>query len=304
MNIEGTTVTADPRKGIITLRKSDDGLMHLIWKERNSGGVEDDLIVFEGDASMTRLEQCQDGYAMLLEFTQTGRKLFFYSQEPRKKGLGWDDTTKEKELLDRANGILTGGSAPAPATAGPGAGALGMTHTELMAMLAGGAVPAAPSEAAPAAAVPSATADSQSGTQPTAPAAGGFDVSAALGAVGGAAAAPTAPAGGAAAPFSADSISSILGNIGTAPAQPAAGAAPGAFSADAISSILGNIGAAGQQQPLSLGDVLRPENAVGAVDSAMDASLREHLPPGGNVAETTAESLTTPQVAQVCALAA
>jgi len=227
MNLQGTTVTADPRKGIITLRKSDDGLMHLLWKERNSGGVEDDLIVFEGDASMRRLEQCQDGYAMLLEFTQTGRKLFFYSQEPRKKGLDWDDTTKEKELLERANGILTGGSAPA--------------------------------------------------------------------------AAPAAPAGGAAAPFSADAISSILGNIGTAPAQPAAGAPPGAFSADAISSILGNIGAAGQQQPLSLTEVLRPENAVGAVDSTMDAALREHLPPGGNVPETTAESLTTPQVAQASA---
>ena len=52
--------------------------------------------VFEGDATMRHVEECDDGFAMLLEFSQTARKLFFYSQEPRKKGTSWDDTTKEK----------------------------------------------------------------------------------------------------------------------------------------------------------------------------------------------------------------
>ena len=117
MNLEGTTVTADTRKGLLILRKSEDGLMHLIWKDRTANSVVDDLIVFEGDASIRHLEACKDGYAMLLEFSQTARKLFFYSQEPRKKGLGWgaEDTEAEKELLDKTNAILTGGPAAAGA---------------------------------------------------------------------------------------------------------------------------------------------------------------------------------------------
>ena len=105
LNLQNTTVTADPRKGLLVLRKSEDGLMHLIWKDRNASTAEDDLIVFEGDATIRRLDECKDGFAMLLEFSQTARKLFFYSQEPRKKDLGWADAAdvkKETELLDKA----------------------------------------------------------------------------------------------------------------------------------------------------------------------------------------------------------
>ena len=72
----GTTVTADPRKGLLLLQKSDDDLMHLIWKDRSSNTVEDDLIIFQGDATLKHLPQCKTGYAMLLEFT-TGRKSLF-----------------------------------------------------------------------------------------------------------------------------------------------------------------------------------------------------------------------------------
>ena len=50
--LAGTTVTSDARKGLLVLRKSDDGLMHLIWQDRTTGTVEDDLIVFPGDASL------------------------------------------------------------------------------------------------------------------------------------------------------------------------------------------------------------------------------------------------------------
>ena len=78
--LAGTTVTADPRKGILSLKKSEDGLMHLIWKDRTTNAVEEDLIVFPGDATLRHLDVCKDGYVMLLEFTQTKRKLFFWSQ--------------------------------------------------------------------------------------------------------------------------------------------------------------------------------------------------------------------------------
>mmetsp|Transcript_22591 Transcript_22591/g.74504 ORF Transcript_22591/g.74504 Transcript_22591/m.74504 type:complete len:263 (+) Transcript_22591:112-900(+) len=144
----GTTVTADPRKGLLLLQKSDDDLMHLIWKDRSSNTVEDDLIIFQGDATLKHLPQCKTGYAMLLEFT-TGRKSLFWSQEPRKKGTDWEDIAKESELMNKANGILNGSQPPAAA---PSVGFGGMTHSELLAMLSGGAAPAA---AQPAAAEPS-----------------------------------------------------------------------------------------------------------------------------------------------------
>jgi hypothetical protein len=114
---QGTSVTSDPRKGLLTLRKSEDGLMHLLWKDRASGTVEDDLIVFQGDAAMEHVPQCSSGFAMMLRFT-TGRKALFWSQEPRKKGAGWEDISKERDLVKKANDILNGTPAP-PAAAAP-----------------------------------------------------------------------------------------------------------------------------------------------------------------------------------------
>lgn len=285
-NLEGTTVTSDPRKGcaprrllhlrlrllraaralgrgalidypcavprsLLIMRKSDDGLTHLIWKDRVANSVVDDLIVFEGDAKIQRVEECKDGFCMLIAFAAGGRKLFFYSQEPRKKGSDWEDVSKEKDLMDKFHRVLTGESA----TAREGTGALGMTQAELLAMLGGTVAPPAP--AAPAAPASSA--------------------------------APAAAAG-AAPVFSADSISSILGSI---PAPPAGGSAP-AFSADAISSILGGLGPAAGP-PVALNDVLRAEDVVPKVDEAMEAALAEHLPSGDSAAAT----LSTPQMAQV-----
>jgi len=269
MNLGGTTVTADPRKGLLVLRKSEDGLMHLIWKDRTADSVVEDLIVFEGDASIRRLEECKDGYAMLLEFSQTARKLFFYSQESRKKGLEWEDTTKEKELMDKVNTILTGG----PASAAPAAsatGALGMTHNELMAILGQAVVP--PSNAAAPASTPAAATSggATAATESATPAAG-------------------------AQPFSADAISSILSGIPPAASAAPASAGQAAFSADAISSILSGIPTG---PPLSVNEVLRPEDAVPKVDAGMEATLAEHLPEGSVMPETAAGTLSTPQMAQ------
>lgn len=228
--LAGSTVTADPRKGLLSLKKSEDGLMHLVWKDRTSNAVEEDLIVFPGDATLRHLDACKDGYVMLLEFTQTKRKLFFWSQERRKKGLEFsklEDISKEKALLEKANRALTGTPEPAPATTGFG----GLTHSELMAMLSGGM---APPGGAPAAA--------PSAGEP----AGAADAAPASGAAAAAAAAPgAAPA--ASAPFSSDAISNILGNLGTTPgAAGAAAPAPANFTAANLSNILAAVQQGGQ----------------------------------------------------------
>jgi len=148
-NLEGTTVTSDPRKGLLIMRKSDDGLTHLIWKDRVANSVVDDLIVFEGDAKIQRVEECKDGFCMLIAFAAGGRKLFFYSQEPRKKGSDWEDVSKEKDLMDKFHRVLTGesadsissilGSIPAP----PAGGAAPAFSADAISSILGGLGPAA-----------------------------------------------------------------------------------------------------------------------------------------------------------------
>ena len=265
--LAGTTVTSDARKGLLVLRKSEDGLMHLIWQDRTTGTVEDDLIVFPGDASLRHLPAAKDGFTMLLEFT-TGRKLFFWSQETRKKGLDWtkpEDIAKETEMMNKANTHLSGNTGPAPAaTAAPSAGFGGMSHAELMAMLSGPAVvPPASTPAAPAAA-PSDAAPAPETLATPAPAA-----------------TPAAPAAATPAPasgFSADAISSILSGISVPPAAaPAALPAAGGFSASSISSILGNIAAQGA--PVALNEVIRPESTVRSPPRSASVGLHLWRPP-------------------------
>jgi len=295
--LAGTTVSADPRKGIMALRKSEDGLMHLTWKDRTNQTVEDDLIIFQGDATIRHLPQCKDGYVMLLEFTQTKRKLFFWSQERRKKGLDFskaEDNAKEKELLDKANRALNGTPEPAPAAA---TGFGGLTHSELMAMLSGGiAAPAA--AAAPDAAAPAPSSAPSPGAAPTAaPAVAPSSTPAA---------AASTPVAGTPA-FSSDAISSILGNLSTpapsanAPAASAPGAPQQPASAPFSAANLSNILAAVQQQnqPVPLSDVLSAAAERGAVDPSMEGRLSEHLPmPTTGSGESVAGTLNTPQVQQ------
>lgn len=148
-----------------------------------------------------------------------------------------------------------------------------MTHSELVAMLSGGA-----------------------GAEPLAAAAA--DAPAAAAPAGAASAPADAPAPSSAAPaaaFSADSIASILSGIPAA----ASTAAP-AFSADSIANILSGIQPPQQQvAPLSLNAVLAPEATVPLVDGPMERRLAEFLP-GGNAQalESVRETLTTPQMAQ------
>jgi hypothetical protein len=41
-------VTPDKRKGLVSLYQ-DDQLMHFTWKDRGTGTLEDDLIIFPDD---------------------------------------------------------------------------------------------------------------------------------------------------------------------------------------------------------------------------------------------------------------
>ncbi|XP_064383107.1 proteasomal ubiquitin receptor ADRM1-like isoform X2 [Halichondria panicea] len=97
MTLSGTTVTADPRKGLVYM-KLDDGLVHFYWKDRKTGSVGDDLIIFPGDAEFKRVSQCTTGRVFILKFKDSARKYFYWMQEPSED--------KDEDLIKKVNDII------------------------------------------------------------------------------------------------------------------------------------------------------------------------------------------------------
>ncbi|XP_052841952.1 proteasomal ubiquitin receptor ADRM1 homolog isoform X2 [Drosophila gunungcola] len=98
MNMVGKMVHPDSRKGLVYMTQSDDGLMHFCWKDRTSGKVEDDLIVFPDDFEYKRVDQCKTGRVYVLKFKSSTRRMFFWMQEPK--------TDKDDEHCRRINELL------------------------------------------------------------------------------------------------------------------------------------------------------------------------------------------------------
>jgi len=98
MNLVGKMVHPDTPKGMVYLYQSDDQLIHFCWKDRTTGNVEDDLIIFPDDCEFKRVEQCKTGRVYLLRFKSSNRKLFFWMQEPK--------TDKDDEWCRRINEVM------------------------------------------------------------------------------------------------------------------------------------------------------------------------------------------------------
>lgn len=107
-------VRADKRKGLVIVkRNTDDQLIHFIWKDRTSGSVELDLMLFPDDANWRRVNECTTGRVYVLEF-KTGTRNFFWLQEP--------STSKDEEnaglINDHINNRAPAGGANANANLG------------------------------------------------------------------------------------------------------------------------------------------------------------------------------------------
>ncbi|XP_028406059.1 proteasomal ubiquitin receptor ADRM1-B-like [Dendronephthya gigantea] len=115
MKLNGTTVTADKRKGLVYVFQGEDSLMHFCWKDRGSGKVEDDLIIFPDDVEYKAVKQCTTGRVFILKFKNSSRKLFFWMQEPK--------SDKDEDLMKKVNDFLN--NPPAPGSSGGGLRHLG-----------------------------------------------------------------------------------------------------------------------------------------------------------------------------------
>lgn len=79
--LQGTTVTADPRKGRLVLLQ-EEGLTKLQWRLRPSDTVEDNLVVFPGEITVEKVPECTTGRVILLRFvSDPSNKMFFWMQE-------------------------------------------------------------------------------------------------------------------------------------------------------------------------------------------------------------------------------
>lgn len=104
MTLKGKMVHPDKRKGLVYVYQSDDSLMHFCWKDRTSGVVEDDLMIFPDDIETRKVAQCTTGRVWLLKFKSSNKKFFFWMQEP--------ESDKDDKLWRKLNDFLNNPPAP------------------------------------------------------------------------------------------------------------------------------------------------------------------------------------------------
>jgi len=104
MTLKGKMVHPDKRKGLVYVYQSDDSLMHFCWKDRTSGVVEDDLMIFPDDIETKKVAQCTTGRVWLLKFKSSNKKFFFWMQEP--------ESDKDDKLWRKLNDFLNNPPAP------------------------------------------------------------------------------------------------------------------------------------------------------------------------------------------------
>jgi len=145
MSLKGNMVHPDKRKGLVYIYQSDDNLTHFCWKDRKTGTVEDDLIVFPDDCEYKKVTQCKEGSRVfLLKFKASARKLFFWMQEP-KSDSDDDFVWKVNDALNNpggsggSNGARSGSGSATPTPSDREMQALlsSMSQSQLMQLIGG-----------------------------------------------------------------------------------------------------------------------------------------------------------------------
>ncbi|KAJ8590033.1 adhesion regulating molecule [Rhizopogon salebrosus TDB-379] len=91
-------VDASPAKGAIVLSKDESLLVHFMWKDRTTGDVGEDLILFPGDAKFEKVSQSSWGRTYVLKFESSDQKHFFWMQD--------SSTRRDEEFVRHLNRVL------------------------------------------------------------------------------------------------------------------------------------------------------------------------------------------------------
>ncbi|KAF9527554.1 proteasome complex subunit Rpn13 ubiquitin receptor-domain-containing protein [Crepidotus variabilis] len=92
------TVIPNPTKGAIYLTNGADDLLHFIWRNRDTGELEEDLILFQFDASFVKVSQSGSGRVYVLKFASSNQRHFFWMQDA--------SSTRDTEFVENLNGLL------------------------------------------------------------------------------------------------------------------------------------------------------------------------------------------------------
>ncbi|KIJ61122.1 hypothetical protein HYDPIDRAFT_97328 [Hydnomerulius pinastri MD-312] len=91
-------VDASPEKGAIEILPAEDGLIRFVWKERATGNIREDLILFPGDAVLEKVTQAPGGRTYVLKFESSDQRHFFWMQDA--------STRRDDEFVRHVNRIL------------------------------------------------------------------------------------------------------------------------------------------------------------------------------------------------------
>ncbi|KAF9468566.1 proteasome complex subunit Rpn13 ubiquitin receptor-domain-containing protein [Collybia nuda] len=91
------TVDPSPTKGAIVLTNGEDGLLHFTWKNRTTGEIEEDLILFPSEATFVKVPQSQ-GRMYVLKFSSSNQRHFFWMQDA--------NSARDTEFVNNLNGLL------------------------------------------------------------------------------------------------------------------------------------------------------------------------------------------------------
>ncbi|WWC65703.1 uncharacterized protein I303_108324 [Kwoniella dejecticola CBS 10117] len=109
-------VDALPEKGTLELRSEDGEYTHFTWKNRASGQVEDELLVFPGEATFEKVEQDPSGRTHILKFSSSDQKYFFWIQKSDQQAILRAQIDIDNLIKDPTYRI---GSAPLPVPSTP-----------------------------------------------------------------------------------------------------------------------------------------------------------------------------------------
>lgn len=103
-------VTADPRRGQISVVKGADGLVHFKWANLPAGYVEIDRIVFSGENVFKRVQTGREGDRIyMLHCISGNQRILFWMQEKEDKN--------DAENMKKVNDMIANPNAAVPVVA-------------------------------------------------------------------------------------------------------------------------------------------------------------------------------------------
>uniref|UniRef100_A0A1I7TMN1 Proteasomal ubiquitin receptor ADRM1 homolog n=1 Tax=Caenorhabditis tropicalis TaxID=1561998 RepID=A0A1I7TMN1_9PELO len=99
-------VVAEQTKGLVFIKQIDDMVVHFYWKNRETGSVVMDLIVFPDDAEFKPVHGCPDGKVFMLKFKSSGEMKVFWLQDT--------SPDADKDLVKKVNDALNKPSTSRP----------------------------------------------------------------------------------------------------------------------------------------------------------------------------------------------